>query len=113
MHHLLWLNLLRCFIVAPPPPPLQLSSVLAGMHHLVWLNLPMVRATLPVLPLLNKLPSLEQLFLQVREGEGRVCCFVSCACGGGGGGVCVCVLGGWVVVEVEGLGKGVWLAHRS
>jgi len=64
-------------ILSPPPPPflpLQLSSVLAGMHQLSWLNLPMVRATLPVLPFLNKLPSLEQLFLQVR-GRGRCVCF--------------------------------------
>jgi hypothetical protein len=44
---------------------LQLSEVFSGMQHLSWLNLPMVSATKPLLPLLAKLPALQQLYLQV------------------------------------------------
>jgi hypothetical protein len=43
----------------------QLSIVLSNMQQLSWLNLPMVSATKPLLPLLAKLPALQQMYLQV------------------------------------------------
>lgn len=43
----------------------RLAEVLHGMSQLTWLNLPMSKAVNPVLPLLSKVPALEQLFLQV------------------------------------------------
>lgn len=43
----------------------QVCQVFAGLSQLSWLNLPMVAATKPLLPLLHKLPALEQLYLQV------------------------------------------------
>jgi hypothetical protein len=43
--------------------------VLSDLHQLTWLNLPMSQPLQALLPLLTRLPALEQLYLQV-VGEG-------------------------------------------
>lgn len=60
--------------------PSQLSSTFSSMQHLSWLNLPMVNTTTPVLPLLGKLPALEQLYLQVWVCVCVMCVCVLCSC---------------------------------